>query len=330
MTNAEIYKRTFKFTWLRLLVGLIGLAAAGVITIIGYLVTRGASESVNIITTSTCFVVGLIVFGLIVHYLGYMLKAGQIAMITRGITKGELPDDVVAEGKAEVKKRFVTANVYFALQSAIRAITSQITNGLGALTSLAGGNENGVVGAIGSLISMFVQIVLEYINYCCLGWVFRNPDQSAFKSTCDGAVLYFQNWKTLLKNAGKVMAITLAFFIVVGAIFALIGVGILNAIVPEDPAMDEVALTTEDGTALTMRQVAYIGIAVVALILAGLLFSAFVKPYLLVMVMRGYMDSAEGTTIGFDLYDKLCGLSKRFKKLFTKAQEETPGEFAQA
>jgi len=40
--------------------------------------------------------------------------------------------------------------------------------------------------------------------------------------------------------------------------------------------------------------------------------------------MTVYMQVAPETTITFSLYDKLCGMSRKFRDLFNKAKEEQP------
>lgn len=348
MKNKEIYAKTLRFSLLRLLIGLAGIAAGVLVTVLGYFITKGMDPQVNAVVTGICAIVGVVAFGLVVKYIGYLYKAGQIAMITRGVAEGSLPDDVVAEGKAEVKRRFVTTSVYFLLTGAIRAITSQITRGLNAATSALGGSSgdsdaSNVLGGIGALISAFISIVLEYVNYCCLGWVFYNKDQNAFKSTCDGAVIYFQNWKTLLKNAGKVLAITLASLIVIGGGLCFANISIINAVIPEaqvDVVASSERLAEAERTAaatgeastdgLTASDIAFAGAIVLALLGWSLLHSVFIKPYLLVSVMRAYINDGRNTTVGLDIYGKLCKLSSRFKKLFEKAEAEEPVTEAEA
>ncbi|GHU79624.1 hypothetical protein FACS1894191_2850 [Clostridia bacterium] len=48
------------------------------------------------------------------HYIGYMLKAGHIAVITEAVVTGQVPSDQIAYGKQRVTERFATSNVYFA------------------------------------------------------------------------------------------------------------------------------------------------------------------------------------------------------------------------
>lgn len=325
MKNMDIYRKVLPFSLQRLLVGVIGILASCIITLTGFFITRG-NDDLCVIVTAICGIVGLIAFGLIVKYMGYLLKAGQIAMITRAVTEGSLPQDVVAAGKAEVKARFLTASLYFAIFGGIKAITGQITRGIDGITSSLsklGGDDStagNVLGIIGGLISAFISIVLEYVNYCCLGWVFYNKNQNAFKSTCDGAVIYFQNWKTLLKNAGKVLGLTIASLVVIGGILS--GISCLIAGNLFDAAsLDAIALEVE-GNTLSGSDILYGGAVVVGLLFWGLLHSVFVAPYFLVSVMRSYMDSARTTTIGVDIYGKLCSLSKKFTDMFRRAEEE--------
>ena len=60
---------------------------------------------------------------------------------------------------------------------------------------------------------------------------------------------------------------------------------------------------------------------IIALIVALTLKSAFIDSYIMVRTMASYMEVAPNTEITFDLYDKLCKLSSKFKSLFTKANE---------
>ncbi|MCM1325754.1 MAG: hypothetical protein NC094_05310 [Bacteroidales bacterium] len=47
--------------------------------------------------------------------------------------------------------------------------------------------------------------------------------------------------------------------------------------------------------------------------------SAVMDSYTMVCMICSYMQVAPTTEITFDLYDKLCGLSSKFKSLFQKA-----------
>lgn len=61
---------------------------------------------------------------------------------------------------------------------------------------------------------------------------------------------------------------------------------------------------------------------IIAIIVAITLKSAFIDSYMLVKMMVSYMEVAPSTEITFDLYEKLSGLSSKFKELFGKAKAE--------
>lgn len=321
MTNWQIYKKTLPFTGLRILFSLLGLALALAIPVVAFLLSQG-NESACVTVTVIAAVVGLVVFVVLCRYLSYLFKAGQIAMMTAGLTDGQIPDRVVAAGKEAVKSRFVAANVYFALDSAIKAITSQLTKGItgaaGALGSLGGEQGSSVAGGIGGAISAFVSIILEYVNSCCLAWVFYHKEQNAFRSTCDGAVIYFQNWKVLLKNAGKVFGVTLLSLLLIGGAAC----GLSYALIGQ--ARGLTSLLTAIGQSLEVDgdTVRIIASGAVGLICWGVLHSALVAPYLLVSVLRKYLEAGAQNPPKVDVYEKLCGISKKFKQTWRKAEPE--------
>jgi hypothetical protein len=61
-----------------------------------------------------------------------------------------------------------------------------------------------------------------------------------------------------------------------------------------------------------------------ALFVAWAVKKAFIDSYILVSTMTSYMEVAPTTVITFDLYNKLCGISSKFKELFNKGKEESP------
>ncbi len=59
--------------------------------------------------------------------------------------------------------------------------------------------------------------------------------------------------------------------------------------------------------------------ALLGLMIAVTVKVAFIDSYMLVKVMQNYMETAPTTEITFDLYEKLCKISRKFKKLFQKS-----------
>ena len=325
MGNVEIYRKTLRFSVMRLLVTILGIFIIVALPLATFLVTAGMSEVACAVATFVAFIVGIVVFVLIIRYCGYLFTAAQVAMITEGVSKGTLPDDVYAAGKQAVKRRFVTASVYFALWSITKAITNQITAGLNALGRVAdAGNNAGPASTVAGIVSTVISVVLEYLNYCSLGWVFLNADQSPFKSTCDGAVVYFQNWKTLLQNAGKVIGITAVSLVVIGGAFFGLGYLAFGSIPSMTAVLADIdaAATLDDGSAVPPGTSLIILCAIVALLLWGGIHSAFVKPFILISVMRCYIEAGLANPPKVDLYGKLAGMSAGFRKALERDKEE--------
>ena len=325
MGNVEIYRKTLRFSVMRLLVTILGIFIIVALPLATFLITAGMSEVACAVATFVAFIVGIVVFALIIRYCGYLFTAAQVAMITEGVSKGTLPDDVYAAGKQAVKRRFVTASVYFALWSITKAITNQITAGLNALGRVAdAGNNAGPASTVAGIVSTVISVVLEYLNYCSLGWVFLNANQSPFKSTCDGAVVYFQNWKTLLQNAGTVIGITVVSLVVIGGAFFGLGYLAFGSIPSMTAVLADIdaAATLDDGSAVPPGTSLIILCVTVALLLWGGIHSAFVKPFILISVMRRYIEAGLANPPKVDLYGKLAGMSAGFRKALERDKEE--------
>ena len=174
------------------------------------------------------------------------------------------------------------------------------------------------------IVSTVISVVLEYLNYCSLGWVFLNANQSPFKSTCDGAVVYFQNWKTLLKNAGKVIGITVVSLVVIGGAFFGLGYLAFGSIPSLTAVLADIdaAATLDDGSAVPPGTSLIILCVIVALLLWSGIHSAFVKPFILISVMRRYIEAGLANPPKVDLYGKLAGMSAGFRKALERDKEE--------
>ena len=325
MTNGEIYRRTIRFAVMRVLCAIIGTVIVIALPVATFILASSAGEFVSVVATGVALLVGIVLFALVARYAGYLFTAGQVAMIARGIDEGSLPEDTYAAGRQAVKERFTTASVYFLLFSITKAISNEITLGLNALASVVGGASrgSGLVGGIAGLVSAVISVMVEYLNYCSLGWVFLHNDQGSFKSTCDGAVVYFQNWKTLLKNMAKIIAISLLSFVIIGGIFFGLAYLILGSIAPLASVFADIdaSITINDSPAPSGMTLVVLSFVVALLLWSGV-HGAFVKPYILVSVMRRYIEAGRANPPKVDLYEKLSRMSKGFRRALSKAETE--------
>lgn len=305
MKATEIFSKTMKFCWMKLGLAMLNVVAAVILFLIFVLGIGGLGDGSGglvffmfLVWLSSIKVVNF----LLNQYLGYLVKAGHVAVIMTAVTTGKLPDNQFEYGKNMVKQRFATTNVFFVLDKLVSGAVKQlqkVVNKLGNLIEkLPGGST------IVTFLNLFIEIALGCVDECCLGWVFYNQEQGSFKSAVDGVVIYFQNIKTLLKNALKTTIIVMvALFLVIVLFGAII-------------------------TAIADGNVAVIIFGwIIGIMIAGALKSAFIDSYILTEMMTSYFKVAPQTQITFDLYGKLCGMSKKFKDLFNKGQEESPNAF---
>ena len=299
MTAKEIFFKTLQFGWIKLGLGLLNILIAVVLfAILMGISVLFNSEGVGAIMFFIWLgLIGIVNFFLN-HYIGYLVKAGHVAVITTAFKTGQVPANPFETGKAMVKERFGTSNVYFALDKLVAGSIKQLQRALGRVTDSLLGALPGADG-VKSLTNMFLNISLGYIDECCLGYTFYHPEQSPYKSAADGVVIYAQNWKALLKGAAKTtgvvilsfVAVLLIAFVVFGGLFRLFGWSGFMAFV-------------------------------ISILLAYTVKYAFIDSWILVKMMSTYMQVAPVTNITFDLYGKLSHLSGKFKELFSKGQNE--------
>lgn len=322
MDNKAIYKKTIGFSLWRVLwdflaaVAFFGMAAAGFII-------ADKATNYGLVGLAIGAVLGGIASWLILHFIGYTYKAGQIAMMTKGITEGKLPENTIEEGRKIVKERFTTVTAYYFVTGAIKGIFQQIGNGITAICQAVGG-DNG--GAIGGTISGIINTIVAYLCDCCLGWVFYKKDEKATKATLEGAVIFFKHGKTLIKNLGRIFGISLVSFIVIGGIFFGITYLILQALPDAMGALQtEIAqLFTENGEAVPeiFQSVLALNLtcsAIVGIVMWSMLHSTFVRPFILVGVLRNFINSGKEEKISESDLKELDSKSKKFAKLHAEA-----------
>lgn len=228
MTSKQLFSGTMPFMLAKLALGAVTVVLS--VVLFAILMTLGWLFGEGGMLVTFCIWLagtGVIRFA-VMHYMGYLVKAGHIAVIAETCRTGHIPANQVSYGKGKVTERFVTANVYFAVDKLVTGAVKQIQRVIdkagNALDFIPG------MGAITGAAKFFVDISLGYIDECCLGWTFYHMEQGAFQSAADGVVIYAQNWKTLLKSAAMTMVktllilllIVLAAFVPAGLVFKLL------------------------------------------------------------------------------------------------------------
>ncbi len=317
MTNKEIYSCTIGFSIRRLLFDILAFVIVAALTAAGFFIAEKTADN-GLIGLGIGAIIGIIVLVIMLRYISYTYKAGQIAMMTRAVTEGRLPEDVIGEGKRVVKERFATVAIFFAATNVIKGIFQQLGRGLTGLGRAVGGDSGE---SVASAINSAIQVVVAYLCDCCLGWVFYRKEQGAAKATCEGAVLFFRHGKTLARNLGRVFGMGLASLVVIGGVFS----GIFYLIASRFPAtfeqlareMAQIAATDADIPAfLTNPSSLTLAAAVLAgVILWNIIHSAFVRPFVLTGVLRNYLESGMNEIPTEESFAMLDSKSSKFAKL---------------
>lgn len=323
MNNKEIYKRTLTFSVRRLLWDMGSLLVIVLLSAGGFVIADKLSAN-GLIGLAIGLIVGIIIVAILAHFVSYIFKAGQIAMMTEGIAKGKLPEDVYGAGKKIVKERFVTVAAYYAVTSVIKGIFNQIGNAITSVGRAVGG-DNG--SAVGSAISGVIQTIVAYLCDCCLGWVFYRKDESAARATLQGAVLFFKHGKTLAKNLGRVFGVSLISFVVIGGVFfgifyliTMAMPGVFDDLAREIGEMVASGEAEEGASFLANAQnLMLIVSGIGGVCMWSIIHSTFVRPFILVGVLRNYIESGKEEKITEADFDELDKKSAKFKKLHAEA-----------
>lgn len=321
MDNKQIYKKTLGFSIRRFLWDVLALIVFVAIVAAGFFIAEQAANQ-GLVGLVIGLIIGAIVLFIWFRFIAYTYKAGQIAMMTKGVTEGKLPNDVIGTGKKIVKERFATVAAYFAITGAIKGIFSQLGRGITAVGNAVGGDTGG---AVGGTIASVIQTIVNYLCDCCLGWVFYRKDVKATKATCEGAVLFFKHGKTLIKNLGRVFGISIVSFLVIGGIFTGIAYLILMCF-PDlfaglSAEIAEAAANSESDIPSFLSDVTTLTIAcsvVIGIVFWCILHSVFVRPFILVGVLRNFINSGANDIPNEKSFDELDQKSKKFQKLHAK------------
>jgi len=301
MTAKDIFRKTMPFCMAKLVLGgilvLVSVILFAILMGIGWLFGDW-----GMIVTLLIWLGGIkLVHLAIMQYAGYLVKAGHVAVIAEAMKTGQIPANQVNYGKQLVTQRFLTSNVYFAIDKLVTAAIKQVQNKidkLGNKLDFIPGMET-VAGAA----KFFVDISLGYVDECCLGWTFYNTEQNAYKSAADGVVIYVQNWKVVLKSAAKTMAKVLIGMLV-GVLIVFVPIGILFKILKWSP----------------------LAAFILACLVAWVAKFAFVDSYIMCQMMTNYMAVAPTTVLTVDLYGMVSNMSASFKELWQKGKENMAGQ----
>ena len=323
MTNFQVYKKVLSFSLLHFLVDLLALLVLAGCASAGFFIFNNSNDHA-LIGLAIGAVIGIILAILINVFIGNRIKAAQIAMMAKGVTEGNLPDNTFKEGFNEIKGRFGKITAFFFITGAIKGIFRQLSKVINKVGTALGGQTGN---AITSTIDTGVQILLGYLCDCCLGWILFRKDENSARAGCEGAVIFFKHGKTLIRNIGRIFGMGILSLLLIGGAFF----GIFALIFHFLPHMFEVlsAEIIEIGVRAeaeipefvynpTVLSLVVAGI--IALLLWSTIHSVFVRPFILVGVMSNFMAAGQQEKPTEQDFAELSNKSPKFAKLANKIE----------
>lgn len=281
------------------------LLAASVIVIIWLVVMIGGAGWLGTHIASIfgwlwvilCLFGGGFFWGTVLRYFLHLIDCGHVAVLTELITKGSVgngSESMFAYGKRVVTERFAQANVLLGLNLLVRGIVQSFHRTLDWVSEMIPipGLES-----IASVVNMILKAATRYLDKVIFSYNLARDDGDPWRSSREGLIYYAQNAKPVLKTAlwsvifERVLTVLLCLALLIPA-------GLITASLP-----------------LSVREFGGFMTVVVAVLLAGPLRAAFIKPLFLIVMMVRFHTVIEGQAINPQWDERLSALSDKFRSL---------------
>ena len=109
----KLFFGTMKFAWMKFFLNLIlGIAITLWVGLCLLIISKVGSGLFALIVLIVAVGGGITVYKFVKSYIGYLIKAAHVAVISEAATTGVIPANQFEYGKQKVKSRFVTSNVF--------------------------------------------------------------------------------------------------------------------------------------------------------------------------------------------------------------------------
>lgn len=281
------------------------LLTASVVAVVWLAVTIGGAvwlgEHVATVFGWVWAIAGLVcagfVWGAILRYALHMIECGHVAVLTELITRGTIgngSESMFAYGRRIVTERFAQANVLFGLNALVRGVVQSFHRTLDWIADLLPipGLE-----AVASLIDIVLKAATRYLDKVIFSYNLARGSSDPWTSSREGLVYYAQNARPVLKTAMWCAVLERALSVLL-FLALLVPAGLITVALPH-----------------SVREVGGLVTVLVALLLAGPIRAAFIKPLFLVMIMVRFHAAAEGQAINPEWDARLASVSEQFRTL---------------
>ena len=248
-----------------------------------------------------CLLLAGFIWSTLLRYLLHLIECGHVAVLTELITKGTLP--VGGEGQFAYGKRVVLARIgqetmLYGLNALVRGIVQSLHRTMDWIAELL--PLPGLEG-VSRLVDIVLKGATRYLDKVIFSYSLSREGTDVWQASREGMIYYAQNVRPILKTTiwSVVLerVLTVLLFLVLLAPAAVITLAL--------PA--------------SVREIGGVMTVVVALLLAGPLRAAVIKPIFMTMMMVRFHAAIEGQAVNPEWDAQLNELSGQFRDLGARA-----------
>jgi hypothetical protein len=236
-------------------------------------------------------------WGTVLRYALHLLACGHVAVLTELITRGEVGnggESMLAYGKRVVLQRFGEVNILFGLNMLVRGILNTFHRTLDWIDQMIPipGLES-----LSSLVTIILRAATRYLDKVILSYNLARNDGNPWVGAREGLVYYAQNARQILLTSVWIVILERILTFVLWLLL-LAPAGVITVMLPSG--------VRESGGIVTV---------LIAILLAGTLRSAFIKPLFLIMMMVRFHALIENQPINQEWDARLAAVSDKFQTL---------------
>ncbi|TVR16756.1 MAG: hypothetical protein EA391_06885 [Balneolaceae bacterium] len=234
------------------------------------------------------------------RYLLYLVKGAHIAVLTKYITEGEIPEgkSQIAYGREIVQQNFRDVSILFALNKMTDRVVRRFTRRFVRIVDmlpLGGGATK-----IARWASTIVNQSLSYIDEAILSYAIAKDGKNVWTNARHGIILYAQVYKPVLMTALKVWFLGKAFFMV---LIILLGIPGIILMMMFDTGWFQV---------ITIISV---------FLLSSLIIRAVFDPFATAYTLVTYHQSIDGVEVNAEWDERLRSVSGTFRQMTDRAKD---------
>ncbi|MEA2740095.1 MAG: hypothetical protein QOH05_3402 [Acetobacteraceae bacterium] len=236
-------------------------------------------------------------WGTVLRYALHLLACGHVAVLTELITRGQVgngTESMLSYGKRIVLQRFGEVNILFGFNMLVRGILNSFHRTLDWIDQMIPipGLES-----LSNIVTIILRAATRYLDKVILSYNLARNDGDPWTGAREGLVYYAQNAKPILLTSVWIVILERLLTFVLWLVL-LAPAGLITVMLPTG-----------------VRESGGLATVLIAILLAGTIRSAFIKPLFLIMIMVRFHALTENQPINQAWDARLVSVSDKFRTL---------------